>query len=271
MLPALNYSYQFYLGGVHIASVEKISQGALKNKLKHNTREIINNSNKDIDPNRKHLNYNFTPNSKEDAQSCLNYYEKRKSELYCYNRPDVKAAAQWVITLPQEIKNPDEEKIFFEKCYSFLEEKYGLENVIQASVHYDEGKTTYKKYKHSGDPILLNGQLQWEKTYGQPHLHFIFIPVVRIDHDSLKNRKHPKAMDNYDYKIALNAVLTKSHLQNFHAELSNYLSKNGINAKVVSGITKKQGGNKTVKELKRSTDLSINKSINLSNTTDYRR
>ena len=44
-----------------MASVEKFTDAAVTNQLRHNAREIITNSNKDIDKARTHLNYSLTP------------------------------------------------------------------------------------------------------------------------------------------------------------------------------------------------------------------
>ena len=40
-----------------MASVQKFTDSAVTNQLRHNAREIVNNSNKDIDKTRTHLNY----------------------------------------------------------------------------------------------------------------------------------------------------------------------------------------------------------------------
>ena len=79
------------------------------------------------------------------------YFKQRISQLYVYNRNDIKVMAGWVVTAPQNL-DPKRYDDFFCSTYDFLENRYGKENVIQAIVHDDEG--------------------------GQPHLHFCFVPVV---------------------------------------------------------------------------------------------
>lgn len=73
-----------------MASVEKFTDAAVTNQLRHNAREIITNSNKDIDKARTHLNYSLTP---ERSLSPRAYYAARKKELYVYGRKDVKTMA----------------------------------------------------------------------------------------------------------------------------------------------------------------------------------
>ena len=95
----------------------------------------------------------------------------------------------------------------------FLANRYGEKNVVQAIVHDDEG--------------------------GQPHLHFCFIPVE-------EDLKHEQG-----YKICANDVLDRRELRNFHPDLQRYLNEHGLeDARVMTGVTKRQGGNRTVAQLK---------------------
>ena len=118
-----------------MASIEKYTHSAVSNIIRHCNREIRNNSNKDIDNTRTHLNYKLSP---ERKISDYEYYKHRKSKLYCYNRKDVKTMCAWVITAPHELQSREEERVFFQATYDFLERMYGSENVINAVVHYDE-------------------------------------------------------------------------------------------------------------------------------------
>ena len=146
------------------------------------------------------------------VQTCaLPIFKQRKSELYCYNRPDVKVLAGWVVTAPKDLSEADYD-MFFQSSFQFLSNRYGIENVIQATVHNDES--------------------------GQPHLHFLFIPVA-------PDKKHGGE------KICANDVLNKKELRNFHPDLQRHLKNDGIDAKVMTGITKAQGGNKTVRSEER--------------------
>lgn len=149
------------------------------------------------------------------------YFKQRKSELYCYNRADVVVLAGWVITAPKDLPQT-EHKAFFQSSFQFLSNRYGQKNIVQATVHNDES--------------------------GQPHLHCLFIPVV-------PDKKHGGE------KICANDVLNRKELRNFHPDLQRHLKKDGINASVMSGITKAQGGNKTVSELKQERDQKLIHSI----------
>lgn len=51
-------------------------------------------------------------------------------------------------------------------------------------------------------------------------------------------------------KICANDVLNKAELRNFHSALQKCLLDHGVQANILTGITKVQGGNRTVRELK---------------------
>lgn len=169
--------------------------------------EVYNNH--DIDPKRLERDYILSP---DRGMTEYDYFLQRKSELYCYNRNDVKVMVGWIVTAPQDL-DPERYDNFFYATYNFLANRYGEENVVQAIVHDDEG--------------------------GQPHLHFCFVPVV-------EDPKHEQG-----YKICANDVLDRRELRNFHPDLQRYLNEHGLeDACVMTGVTKRQGGNRTVAQLK---------------------
>lgn len=131
-----------------MASVEKYTDSAVRNILRHSERTIANNRNTDIEPTRTIYNYKLSP---DRGISDYDYYKRRKSELYVYGRADVKTLAGWVITLPKGA-TPEQADAFFSATYNFYADRYGIENVISAVVHMDEK--------------------------GQPHMHFNFIPAT---------------------------------------------------------------------------------------------
>ena len=83
-----------------MASVEKYEMSAVVNQLRHNERTVQTPSNKDIDKERTALNYILSP---DRGMTSYDYFKQRKSELYCYNRGDVKVMAGWVVTAPKDL------------------------------------------------------------------------------------------------------------------------------------------------------------------------
>ncbi len=108
-------------------------------------------------------------------------------------------------------------KEFFEASYEFVKERYGEENMIQAQTHFDE-------------------------TF--PHLHITYTPIV---YDPRHDRE----------KVCANELNNRLDLLTFHRELEEHLLEHGIKADVYTGITKAQGGNKTIEELKRERDQTV--------------
>ena len=192
---------------MYMASVKKFTESAVVNQLRHIERTIAHPENMDIEKDRTVQNYSLLP---QREISSYEYYRQRKSELYCYNRADVKVMAGWIVTAPKDLPMSEMEK-FFNVTYEFLSERYGEKNCVQAVVHNDEG--------------------------GQPHIHFLFIPAAA-------DKKHGGE------KICANDVLNKAELRNFHSALQKYLLDHGVQANILTWITKTQGGNRTVRELK---------------------
>lgn len=166
-----------------MANVQKFAKGNVQGLSIHLERKTENHSNKDIDVKRSHLNYDLC---RKDGDT-LSRMNDRLNEVYCLNRKDVKVCADWVVTLPENLKGIPEiqQRQFFEKTYEFLIDRYGEKNVLSANVHNDE--TT-------------------------PHMHFAFMPVVW---DEKKQRE----------KVSAKEVLNRKDLQTFHQDLDKFLKR----------------------------------------------
>lgn len=166
-----------------MAHVEKFNRGQIGGLTIHWERKTENHSNKDIDNERSHLNYDLCEKN-GDIQERM---KERLDEVYCLNRKDVNVCASWVVTLPQELinKTVEEQRMFFEKTYDFLSDRYGKANVLGGHVHNDE--TT-------------------------PHMHFTFIPVT---YDKKKERE----------KVSAKEVVSRTDLRTFHTDLHDFLKQ----------------------------------------------
>ena len=158
------------------------------------TMEYIRFGNQDIDLTRTHLNYNLAPNH-EGGQ--LAFLEKRLSEVRTLKRADVNVMFCWVTTLPKyESMNKtihvsaNEDvvsRLFFERTYRFLAERYGEQNIVSSYVHRDENRD---------------------------HMHTGIIPVV-------EDKKHGGE------KLSAKEVVTRADLRSFHEDLERYLDSFG--------------------------------------------
>lgn len=166
-----------------MAHVQKFSKSAVAGLSSHIERKTLNHSNEDIDTDKSHLNYDLC----EKEGNMNERLSDRLEDVHCLNRADVKVMADWVLTLPQNLKEipEDSQKQFFEQSYEFLSDRYGKENVLSATVHNDE--TT-------------------------PHMHFSFVPVT-FDEKKQHN------------KVSAKEVLTRQDLKTFHQALDTHLKE----------------------------------------------
>lgn len=152
-------------------------------------------------------------NLMEREETPQEIYKNRLDELYNLGRADVKTMFDWVITLPKDYQGDSRE--FFIHTTDFLNARYGANNCVGAFVHLDEK---------------------------QPHMHYSSIPAVED-----KNPNHEQ-----QEKVCAKEVLTRNDLQTFHDDLQRYLRERMPDREIniISGITKEQGRNMTVKEIK---------------------
>lgn len=196
-----------------MAHVEKYTKGSVQGLSIHWDRKTENHSNQDINNERSHLNYDLC----EKEGDTLSRMNDRLSEVHCLNRKDVKVCADWVVTLPESLKNVSDKqkREFFEKTYEFLRDRYGSEkNVLSANVHNDETR---------------------------PHMHFAFMPVVW---DEKKQRE----------KVSAKEVLTRKDLKTFHQDLDKFLKKEIPHIYKEGILNDKTIGVDTVKDLKKHSE-----------------
>ena len=131
-------------------------------------------SNPDIDPARKHLNYNLlTPPPKYRPEA-----ERQIREAGCRTRKDSVRLVETMITASPEFfqnKNPQEIREYFERALEFMKSKQNPDTIISAVVHMDE------------------------KT---PHMHLCFVPLTEDGRLSAKDivgnkKKLTKWQDEY--------------------------------------------------------------------------
>lgn len=245
-----------------MSSVTKFTNSAMCDQIRHNCREISNSRNKEIDPDRSHLNYKFQMS--HGNVSDYKYYKDLLDRTYLYGMGTSReekavTGCGWVVTLPHEIYgDPEKEKAFFSGAYQFISDRYGAENIINNAVHYDEE--------------------------GLPHLHVIFCPVTDLDHDIIHYKTHrtkqavkldsgryeytyefkldengnrihinnySRMSDYYDTKVDANTVMNPIELRHFHSDLQQYLNDHGIEGHVITGQT--GGINYSVDSLKQFT------------------
>ncbi len=180
-----------------MANYAKYTKGAMGHMLKHYERakdvngEYLKFGNQDIDPERTLQNYNLAPEHNQ-----LGFIHERLDEVYCMKRKDVNVMCSWVVTAPKDLE-PERERDFFKEAYSFLEEKYGKENVVSSYVHMDEKS---------------------------PHMHFCFMPVV-------PDQKRG------GYKVSAKECVTRTDLAQFHDQLQDRMNEKGLRCSIINEAT----------------------------------
>ena len=144
------------------------------------------------------------------------FLSQRLSEIKTNNRNNQNVICDWIVTQPKDVRSEDSHA-FFLAVYEFLSNRYGKKNVVSAYVHMDEiGQT--------------------------PNMHFCFVPVQTLEDGSKK--------------LNAKAIVDKNELRTFHPALQKAVDQSlDYHVSIQNGITREQGGNKTVKQLKEETAL----------------
>jgi hypothetical protein len=136
-----------------ICRVQKIKSGGVTGIQDHDERNhSVSHTNPDIDWSKGHLNVSLIPRN----EAFLTSVKKRigKLDLKRAVRKDATVMMQALFTSDSEFfkaMDREEQLEFFEKSFDFVKDRYGEENLISATIHFDE------------------------KT---PHMHVNFVPVI---------------------------------------------------------------------------------------------
>jgi len=147
--------------------MQKFKAVDVKGMQIHNYREKESHTNPDIDKDRTQLNYDLLNDSRIDFKQAI---QSEIDERYTGNktiRKDAVMLCEFVVTSDKDFfdrLDPDEEKRFFQESFSFLQDRYGKENILYGIVHKDE-KTPHM---HVGMvPITDDGKLSAYSFFGK--------------------------------------------------------------------------------------------------------
>lgn len=127
--------------GFIICNMRKFKGADIKGLQIHNQREKESHTNPDIDRNRAHLNYDLLHDQRVDYKALINEHIEKNVETERAIRKDAVRCCSFMISASPEFfekLSPEREKEFFKSNLAFLQERYGKENVMYASVHKDE-------------------------------------------------------------------------------------------------------------------------------------
>ena len=149
-----------------VARMQKMKSGNLGGAYRHNERIFENHSNKDIDPEKTHLNYELTDRDRSipydrQIKQYINDNKISKRAL----RKDAVLCNEWIITSDKaffENMSPEQIKNFFETAKNFFAERFGNSNIAYAMVHLDESTP----HMHLGLVPMQNGKLSSKSLFG---------------------------------------------------------------------------------------------------------
>lgn len=213
---------------------------------RHNQRENKNYSNKDIDLSKSYLNYDLI---NSEYINYLENIEKKINENKKSKRKVGKNQVQHmygVITSDLDFfdsMDKDQIKLFFKNSLNFIENRFGKENILYATVHMDE--TT--PHMHFGFvPItpdgrlcardILNGRKQHIELQDQFNNHCVSkgYDLKRGVSKEETKKNHTKTIE---YKKRLDAQINKALVEKskYGDELTFYQkSRKNLNSRVVS-------------------------------------
>lgn len=119
-----------------MAHLQKLKAATLPGLLHHNRRDNRSTLDRDnIDAERSRDNYDLVPDTVEER--IREVRESHEEVTGRAVRKDAVVAASWIVTLPEDVE-PEREREFFQVTARFLRERYGRDNLVQATVHVDE-------------------------------------------------------------------------------------------------------------------------------------
>lgn len=138
-----------------VCHVEKYKKGGVPFLERHNERKNRNYSKEEIDPSRTQLNYDLVQRETESYyHSVMNLVNARENPSGKKLRKDAVVLCEFIISSSNEFfeaLSTEEQRRLFEEASRYLQNFFGKEHCIYATVHYDE---------HT------------------PHMHFGFVPLT---------------------------------------------------------------------------------------------
>lgn len=150
--------------------MEKMKAGNLGGIQRHNQRETENHSNKDIDIERSHLNYDLVNSEGVNYQKKIHGIINEQRVSTRAIRKDAVLVDEWIITSDKLFfESIGDSKKFFEDSFAYFSERCGAQNMAYATVHLDE--TT--PHMHLGIVPVQEGCLSSKQVFSRQTLREI--------------------------------------------------------------------------------------------------
>lgn len=125
--------------GYAVVHMQKVKLGGVRGIQSHNNREHPPRTNPDIDPARTPQNYDIIYNDR--------YAKAVKDTIECFAtetktvRKDAVVYCSFIVTSDEQTMkamSPDQQRAFFKDSVQWFADRYGGENIVNATVHMDE-------------------------------------------------------------------------------------------------------------------------------------
>lgn len=163
--------------GYAVVHMMKIKAGGVRGIQSHNNREKPSKTNPDIKPTETHKNYNIIPSQhyQKDIKEKIKFFATETKTV----RKDAVVLCNFIVTSDEQTMkamSEEQQQAFFESSFLWFSDRYGAENIINATVHMDE--TT--PHLHIGIvPITDDGRLSAKKLFDRKEMTAIQTDFAR--------------------------------------------------------------------------------------------
>ncbi|MEC1028129.1 MobV family relaxase [Bacillus paralicheniformis] len=248
-----------------ICNMRKFKNADLKGQQIHNQREKESHTNPDIDRNRAHLNYDLLHDKRVDYKAMINEHIEKNVETKRAIRKDAVRCCSFMISASPEFfekLSPESEREFFKSNLEFIQERYGKENVMYASVHKDEttphmhvGLVPITKEKKLSAKQIFNKveMKQLQEAIGKHNEKFGLQRGEPSDKKYLEIHKFKLEADKEELKaVSLKKIEMEQAVDQISSRLDD-LKKTAFEAQAVDQIeVKEKGGLLTAKTVQMS-------------------
>lgn len=180
-----------------VVRMQKMKSPDLKGMQFHNQRERESRTNPDVDPDRRHLNYDLLHKEKIDYNKHVKEIIESQKVGERKTRKDAVLVNELLVTSDRHFfkrLDPAEQKRFFEESYKLFSERYGKQNIAYATVHNDEktphmhlGVVPMRDGKLQGKNVFNRQELQWMQDEFPKHMQSL---GFEVDRGISSDRKH---------------------------------------------------------------------------------
>lgn len=162
--------------GFAVVHMQKFGKGGIRGIQSHNNREKPSRTNPDIDYSKSQENYDLIHSNsyQKDIKSVIDKFATDTKTV----RKDAVVYCSFIVTSDEKTMkdmSPEKQRAFFEDSIKWFANRYGGENIVNATVHVDE-KTPHM---HIGVVPISDNRLSAKKLFDRKELTAIQTDFVK--------------------------------------------------------------------------------------------